>query len=233
MALKPCRECRAQVSTEAKSCPHCGVKSPTVSRLGQEIRKAIRGIATLVILVSIALVLAVNNFSGNHDRATVASVEEAATPAAADVASNNPQAAATPADKPAQATAPSPAGEQRAPSGDARAKAKRAVNGAREAQALEAADVSRSDLKITADEPKLTLDQASNLLTHCIKPEVQYGMYSSFEVGELTGKILQGACNRELLDFIDTCAAGDKNSEERCLSSAVTTAHEAIASFGQ
>ena len=29
MALKPCRECGANVSTEAKICPHCGVRSPT------------------------------------------------------------------------------------------------------------------------------------------------------------------------------------------------------------
>ena len=28
MALKPCRECGEQVSTEAKTCPHCGVKRP-------------------------------------------------------------------------------------------------------------------------------------------------------------------------------------------------------------
>jgi hypothetical protein len=28
LALKPCRECGKEVSTEAKSCPHCGVTSP-------------------------------------------------------------------------------------------------------------------------------------------------------------------------------------------------------------
>ena len=31
MALKPCRECGVQVSTEAEVCPHCGVRSPTAS----------------------------------------------------------------------------------------------------------------------------------------------------------------------------------------------------------
>ena len=31
MALKPCRECGAQVSTEAEVCPHCGVRSPTAT----------------------------------------------------------------------------------------------------------------------------------------------------------------------------------------------------------
>ena len=29
MALSTCKECGAQVSTEAKSCPSCGVKAPT------------------------------------------------------------------------------------------------------------------------------------------------------------------------------------------------------------
>lgn len=29
MAIKPCRECGQQVSTEAAACPHCGVPSPT------------------------------------------------------------------------------------------------------------------------------------------------------------------------------------------------------------
>lgn len=28
MALKPCRECKQEVSTEAKTCPHCGVAKP-------------------------------------------------------------------------------------------------------------------------------------------------------------------------------------------------------------
>lgn len=28
MAMKPCRECKEQVSTQAKTCPHCGTKNP-------------------------------------------------------------------------------------------------------------------------------------------------------------------------------------------------------------
>lgn len=28
MALKPCRECKKEVSHEAKTCPHCGVENP-------------------------------------------------------------------------------------------------------------------------------------------------------------------------------------------------------------
>ena len=29
MALKPCRECKKKVSTEATTCPNCGVPNPT------------------------------------------------------------------------------------------------------------------------------------------------------------------------------------------------------------
>jgi zinc-ribbon domain len=31
MALKPCRECGARVSTDAEVCPHCGVRFPTAA----------------------------------------------------------------------------------------------------------------------------------------------------------------------------------------------------------
>ena len=30
MALKPCRECKKKVSTEAATCPSCGVPNPTI-----------------------------------------------------------------------------------------------------------------------------------------------------------------------------------------------------------
>ena len=39
MALKPCRECGTEVSTEAKKCPHCGVKNPTRVSGRQEVNK--------------------------------------------------------------------------------------------------------------------------------------------------------------------------------------------------
>jgi len=35
MALGPCRECREEVSSEAASCPHCGVPTPTRSAIGE------------------------------------------------------------------------------------------------------------------------------------------------------------------------------------------------------
>lgn len=50
MALKPCRECGKDVSTAAKSCPSCGVKSPT--------RKPKTGtlLAVLAVVVAIAMI---------------------------------------------------------------------------------------------------------------------------------------------------------------------------------
>lgn len=36
MALVPCRECGSNVSTEAATCPHCGVPSPTGAAPGPQ-----------------------------------------------------------------------------------------------------------------------------------------------------------------------------------------------------
>ena len=36
MALKPCRECKKKVSTEANTCPNCGVPNPTLELEGLE-----------------------------------------------------------------------------------------------------------------------------------------------------------------------------------------------------
>ena len=33
MALKPCRECKKKVSTEAAACPSCGAPRPTLSKI--------------------------------------------------------------------------------------------------------------------------------------------------------------------------------------------------------
>ena len=38
MALKPCRECGAQVSTEAVSCPHCGIGEPASAKIALPLR---------------------------------------------------------------------------------------------------------------------------------------------------------------------------------------------------
>ena len=34
MALKPCRECGENVSSEASSCPKCGIKAPVKKKMG-------------------------------------------------------------------------------------------------------------------------------------------------------------------------------------------------------
>jgi len=39
MALKPCRECKKKVSTEAATCPSCGVPNPTTRYSKQTINK--------------------------------------------------------------------------------------------------------------------------------------------------------------------------------------------------
>lgn len=52
MAMKACRECGKEVSTEAKTCPHCGVKSPVRKGLGLG-SKIVLGIFALGILGAI------------------------------------------------------------------------------------------------------------------------------------------------------------------------------------
>ena len=41
MALKPCRECKKKVSTEASTCPNCGVPNPTKKKTREEAEKEI------------------------------------------------------------------------------------------------------------------------------------------------------------------------------------------------
>ena len=38
MSLKPCRECKQEVSNKAKTCPHCGVKNPASSFMRRLLR---------------------------------------------------------------------------------------------------------------------------------------------------------------------------------------------------
>jgi hypothetical protein len=40
MALHPCRECQAQVSTEAPTCPHCGIADPISAAATQQAKNA-------------------------------------------------------------------------------------------------------------------------------------------------------------------------------------------------
>lgn len=52
MGLKECRECGVKVSTEAKTCPHCGVNKPVSSN--GILKWAILGISTIVIVALVS-----------------------------------------------------------------------------------------------------------------------------------------------------------------------------------
>jgi RNA polymerase subunit RPABC4/transcription elongation factor Spt4 len=69
MALKPCSECGREISTEAKTCPHCGKKDPT----GRPANPF--GVGCLVIIV---IALLVNVFSSNSDLSTPSSSSNSA-----------------------------------------------------------------------------------------------------------------------------------------------------------
>jgi RNA polymerase subunit RPABC4/transcription elongation factor Spt4 len=51
MALKKCKECGKEISTEAKVCPNCGKKNPTGERVGC--------VAAVLILIAIAAVVSI------------------------------------------------------------------------------------------------------------------------------------------------------------------------------
>lgn len=51
MALRPCRECKKPVSTDAKTCPNCGTPSPTASR-----KPISAGMGCLVIVIVVVIV---------------------------------------------------------------------------------------------------------------------------------------------------------------------------------
>ena len=54
MALKPCRECKAKISSRAKVCPRCGLKKPhqhPFARGFNEITNGLMGLGLLLILV--------------------------------------------------------------------------------------------------------------------------------------------------------------------------------------
>ena len=52
IALKPCRECKAHVSTNTRSCPHCGVKNPVYRHQWGKAIALLGGIVVLSYLVS-------------------------------------------------------------------------------------------------------------------------------------------------------------------------------------
>jgi hypothetical protein len=75
MALKPCKECGQQISTEAKTCPHCGKRDPAGTRIG-----CLRGgCLTLTVVVVIGLI--VNVISGGNSTSSSSSGQPASTAA--------------------------------------------------------------------------------------------------------------------------------------------------------
>jgi hypothetical protein len=57
LALRPCRECRREVSTEANQCPHCGVSNPSGRRTpGQILLLTLFGLFLISYLPSMCLV---------------------------------------------------------------------------------------------------------------------------------------------------------------------------------
>lgn len=76
MALKPCRECKKEVSTDAKTCPHCGVSNPTVAAKDQ-VAGAV-GVVVILGILSVAAMWCFGGDSGSSDR-------QAATPLSATV----------------------------------------------------------------------------------------------------------------------------------------------------
>jgi hypothetical protein len=69
MALKPCKECGREISTEATVCPHCGKKFPT----GQGTSRVAMGCLVLVVLVFIKVLLPSGSSKNSSDENASAS----------------------------------------------------------------------------------------------------------------------------------------------------------------
>lgn len=57
--LTKCRECKKEVSSEAPSCPHCGIRRPAWE---QEDRRQYR-IATIIIIVFLGCLMALTDYT--------------------------------------------------------------------------------------------------------------------------------------------------------------------------
>ncbi len=53
MTMKPCRECKAEISTEAKACPHCGAKNPAAGKKSV-VKHLIEGACAVFIVMLLA-----------------------------------------------------------------------------------------------------------------------------------------------------------------------------------
>lgn len=52
MALKPCRECKKEISDSAKKCPNCGVDNPALSETQMKVAKIVATVASISILLT-------------------------------------------------------------------------------------------------------------------------------------------------------------------------------------
>lgn len=82
MAMKPCIECKHQVSTDAKPCPNCGKKNPTTKVTA----KAITGIIMILFVGYCATQMANSGSSGASNSAALANTGPSAVTNAAPVA---------------------------------------------------------------------------------------------------------------------------------------------------
>lgn len=98
MSLRPCRECNAEVSTEAETCPHCGVRNPTGDALRPAKGKSGQGcFIVLLVVIGIIVIASITgkqakspeklaqekkrdaDFSADYDRLTTAGALAVAT----------------------------------------------------------------------------------------------------------------------------------------------------------
>lgn len=80
MALKPCRECKKPVSTEAPSCPHCGVPTPVAassSKKDPSTKEKLAGLAVLALIVVVALATCGDSEDEKHAKAAAAAADKA------------------------------------------------------------------------------------------------------------------------------------------------------------
>ena len=70
MALKPCRECKIEISSRAKVCPHCGLKKPHQGSSARGINALANGLMKLGLLLILLPLLGMCVFAlaGEHRR---------------------------------------------------------------------------------------------------------------------------------------------------------------------
>jgi hypothetical protein len=77
MALKPCRECKREISTDARRCPHCGARNPTDPGGTHPFTRV------MALLALVALVAMCRQLSSTEDGAPSGPRSAAPTPGAA------------------------------------------------------------------------------------------------------------------------------------------------------